>query len=41
MENGSNSQNDKLTDTITGRLVLFVIGASGILGLAIWFHLLW
>jgi hypothetical protein len=41
MENGSNSQTDKLTDTITGRLVLFAIGASGILGLAIWFYLLW
>jgi len=41
MESDSNSQNDKLTDTLTGRLMLFAIGASGVLALAIWFYLLW
>ncbi len=41
MENGIKSQNDTLTDTITGRLVLIAIGAGGVLALAIWFYLLW
>ena len=35
MESDSNFQNNTLTDTITGRLVLFAIGAIGVLALAI------
>ena len=35
MESDSDFQNDTLTDTITGRLALFAIGAIGVLVLAI------
>jgi hypothetical protein len=41
MKSDDDFHKDKLTDTLTGRLVLFTIGASGILGLTIWFYLLW